>query len=132
MRTFAEAWPDEPILQQLAAKLPWGHHMVLLDETIIEIVISEAQNEVADFKKWDFDIIPHRVPDEAGVRCWKQRAGRCRKRLQEPEHPFRIAIVLRYVVDWLRRRNSVDPIHRQAYEGPHVNASHRAGEPRLS
>jgi predicted nuclease of restriction endonuclease-like (RecB) superfamily len=31
MRTFAEAWPDEPILQQLAAKLPWGHHMVLLD-----------------------------------------------------------------------------------------------------
>ena len=26
-----------------------------------EIIISEAQNEVADFKKWDFDIIPHRA-----------------------------------------------------------------------
>ena len=24
-------------------------------ETIIEIIISEAQNEVADFEKWDFD-----------------------------------------------------------------------------
>ena len=32
-----------------------------LDETIIEIIISEAQNEVADFKKWGFDIIPHRA-----------------------------------------------------------------------
>jgi predicted nuclease of restriction endonuclease-like (RecB) superfamily len=30
MRSFAEAWPDPQILQQ-AAKLPWGHHMVLLD-----------------------------------------------------------------------------------------------------
>ena len=30
MRSFAEAWPDSQILQ-LAAKLPWGHHMVLLD-----------------------------------------------------------------------------------------------------
>jgi predicted nuclease of restriction endonuclease-like (RecB) superfamily len=48
MRTFAEAWPQfgqqavaqiqsaeiQPIiiLQQLAAKLPWGHHQVLLDK----------------------------------------------------------------------------------------------------
>ncbi len=30
MRSFAEAWPESQILQ-LAAKLPWGHHMVLLD-----------------------------------------------------------------------------------------------------
>jgi predicted nuclease of restriction endonuclease-like (RecB) superfamily len=30
MRSFAQAWPDPQILQ-LAAKLPWGHHMVLLD-----------------------------------------------------------------------------------------------------
>jgi predicted nuclease of restriction endonuclease-like (RecB) superfamily len=31
MRSFAAAWPDEPIVQQVAAQLPWGHHMVLLD-----------------------------------------------------------------------------------------------------
>lgn len=24
MRSFAEAWPDEAILQQIVAKLPWG------------------------------------------------------------------------------------------------------------
>jgi len=32
MRDFAEAWPDESMLQQAAAKLPWGHVMVLLDK----------------------------------------------------------------------------------------------------
>jgi predicted nuclease of restriction endonuclease-like (RecB) superfamily len=31
MRAFAEAWPDESIVQQVAAQLPWGHLMHLLD-----------------------------------------------------------------------------------------------------
>lgn len=31
MRSFAEAWPDTEILQQLAAKLPWGHNLQILD-----------------------------------------------------------------------------------------------------
>ena len=31
MRSFATTWTSGPILQQLAAKLPWGPHMVLLD-----------------------------------------------------------------------------------------------------
>jgi predicted nuclease of restriction endonuclease-like (RecB) superfamily len=29
MKAFAEAWPDEAILQQLAAKLPWGHDVTV-------------------------------------------------------------------------------------------------------
>jgi predicted nuclease of restriction endonuclease-like (RecB) superfamily len=32
MKAFAEAWPEESILQQLAAKLPWFHNCVLLDK----------------------------------------------------------------------------------------------------
>jgi predicted nuclease of restriction endonuclease-like (RecB) superfamily len=32
MRAFAAAWPDGSIVQQAAAQLPWGHHMVLLDK----------------------------------------------------------------------------------------------------
>jgi predicted nuclease of restriction endonuclease-like (RecB) superfamily len=32
MRALAEAWPDSQILQQVVAKLPWGHHTVLLDK----------------------------------------------------------------------------------------------------
>lgn len=31
MRTFANTYPDEPIAQQLAAQLPWGRIMRLLD-----------------------------------------------------------------------------------------------------
>ncbi|MCW2840040.1 MAG: hypothetical protein JWR55_1523 [Aeromicrobium sp.] len=31
MRDFAKSWPDEAIWQQAAAKLPWGHNMVLID-----------------------------------------------------------------------------------------------------
>lgn len=30
MRSFAEAWPDEQIVQQAVGHLPWGHNMVLL------------------------------------------------------------------------------------------------------
>ena len=30
MRAFAEAWPDEPIVQQAVGHLPWGHNLVLL------------------------------------------------------------------------------------------------------
>lgn len=30
MRTLADAWPDRAIVQQVAAQLPWGHHLVLL------------------------------------------------------------------------------------------------------
>jgi predicted nuclease of restriction endonuclease-like (RecB) superfamily len=31
MKAFAEAWPDESILQQAVAKLPWGHNVRILD-----------------------------------------------------------------------------------------------------
>jgi predicted nuclease of restriction endonuclease-like (RecB) superfamily len=31
MKAFAEAWPEQPILQQAVAKLPWGHNVRLLD-----------------------------------------------------------------------------------------------------
>jgi predicted nuclease of restriction endonuclease-like (RecB) superfamily len=32
MRAFAEAWPEEPFVQQLAAQMPWFHNCVLLDK----------------------------------------------------------------------------------------------------
>jgi predicted nuclease of restriction endonuclease-like (RecB) superfamily len=31
MRTFAEAYPDEAIVQQLVAQIPWGHNVRILD-----------------------------------------------------------------------------------------------------
>ena len=32
MRAFAEAWPDEAIVQQAAGQLPWFHNCVILDK----------------------------------------------------------------------------------------------------
>lgn len=32
MRAFAEAWPDESIVQQAAAQIPWFHNCVILDK----------------------------------------------------------------------------------------------------
>ncbi len=32
MRSFAEAWPDEKIVQQAVGQLPWGHNLVLLSK----------------------------------------------------------------------------------------------------
>jgi predicted nuclease of restriction endonuclease-like (RecB) superfamily len=32
MRAFAEAWPDEAIVQQVAAQIPWFHNCILLDK----------------------------------------------------------------------------------------------------
>lgn len=31
MRSFAEAWPDEAIVQQVVGQIPWGHNVRLLD-----------------------------------------------------------------------------------------------------
>jgi predicted nuclease of restriction endonuclease-like (RecB) superfamily len=32
MRTFAEAWPEKAIVQQLVAQIPWGHVVRILDK----------------------------------------------------------------------------------------------------
>lgn len=30
MRAFTQAWPDEELVKQVAARLPWGHHVLLM------------------------------------------------------------------------------------------------------
>jgi type I restriction enzyme, R subunit len=64
-----------------------------LDQTIIEIIISEAQNEVADFKKWGFDIIPHRALMKQGFETSDGKRVDVETAFKTPEHPFRVAIV---------------------------------------
>jgi type I restriction enzyme R subunit len=71
---------------RLTAQADW------LDETIIEIIISEAQNEVADFKKWNFDIIPHRALMKQGFEVDGKRVD-VETAFKNPKHPFRVAIV---------------------------------------
>jgi len=71
----------------LLAKAAW------LDETIIEIIISEAQNEVADFRKWGFDIIPHRARMKLGFETADGKRIDVESAFKNPQHPFRVAIV---------------------------------------
>jgi type I restriction enzyme R subunit len=72
---------------KLKAQADW------LDETIIEIIISEAQNEVADFKKWGFDIIPHRALMKQGFETPDGKRVDVEEAFKDPTHSFRVAIV---------------------------------------
>ena len=73
--------------QRLAAQAAW------LDETIVEIIISEAQNEVRDFAKWGFDIIPHRARMKQGFDTDDGQRVDVETAFKDPAHPFRVAIV---------------------------------------
>jgi len=75
------------VLENLRGRAAW------MESTIIEIIISEAQNEVRDFKKWDFDIIPHRVVMKTGFQTPDGKRVAVDDAFKDPEHPFRIATV---------------------------------------
>jgi type I restriction enzyme R subunit len=64
-----------------------------MESTIIEIIISEAENEVRDFAKWSFDIIPHRVRMKNGFTLPGGQTLTVEDAFKEPSHPFRVAIV---------------------------------------
>ena len=93
-RADAEMASDETVraalveeAEELAAQAAW------LDETIVEIIISEAQNEVRDFAKWGFDIVPHRARMKQGFETADGERVDVETAFKSPEHPFRVAIV---------------------------------------
>ena len=93
-RADAEMAGDESVraalaeeAEALAAQAAW------LDETIVEIIISEAQNEVRDFAKWGFDIVPHRARMKQGFETADGERVDVERAFKSPEHPFRVAIV---------------------------------------
>ena len=73
--------------QRLESQADW------LDETLVEIIISEAQNEVRDFARWNFDIIPHRDLMKQGFETADGRRLDVESAFKNPEHPFRVAVV---------------------------------------
>ena len=88
----AESDPDETErlskrLEQLRGQANW------MESTILEIIISEAQNEVRDFAKWGVDIIPHRVVMKTGFETPDGKRVGIEDAFKDAEHPFRIAIV---------------------------------------
>ena len=57
------------------------------------MIISEARNEVRDFAKWGFDIIPHRALMKRGFETADGGRVDVETAFKSPEHPFRVAIV---------------------------------------
>ena len=93
-RGEAEAASDESVRDALAQKaVELAAQADWLDETIVEIIITEAQNEVADFQKWDFDIIPHRARMKQGFQTADGQRVDVETAFKNPDHPFRVAIV---------------------------------------
>jgi len=74
-------------LERLRGQTQW------MESTIIEIIISEAQNEVRDFQRWGFEIIPHRVVMKTGFQTPDGKRVGVEDAFKDPEHPFRIAII---------------------------------------
>lgn len=74
-------------LEHLRGQAQW------MECTIIEIIISEAQNEVRDFAKWGFDIIPHRAVIKNGFETPDGKRLNVEDAFKNPNHPFRVAIV---------------------------------------
>ncbi len=60
-------------------------------ETLVEIIISEGQNEILDFKKWGVDIIPHRLLMKQGFQTADGKRVDVESAFKNPDHPFRVA-----------------------------------------
>lgn len=60
MRDFAEAWDDPAILQHAAAKLPWGHHQVLLDRLPKDAPMAFYVERAVD-EAWTRAILIHQI-----------------------------------------------------------------------
>jgi type I restriction enzyme R subunit len=85
---------EESRRDALTKEIEWLRGQVQwMESTIIEIIISEAQNEVRDFKKWGFDIIPHRVVMKTGFNTPDGKRVSADDAFKDPNHPFRVAIV---------------------------------------
>lgn len=89
---LATAGVDEKEIKQkelykLKGRIAW------MESSLIAIIISEAQNEVKDFAKWDFDIVPHRALIKQGFETPDGKRIDVETAFKDPEHPFRIVIV---------------------------------------
>jgi predicted nuclease of restriction endonuclease-like (RecB) superfamily len=62
MRTFVSAYPEEHIAQQVAAQLPWGHLMRLLD-TVPEPQARAWYAQQATDQGWSRAILAHQVAE---------------------------------------------------------------------
>ena len=64
MSAFARIWPEEPILQQLIAKLPWSQNVVLL-ERVTTVMEREWYARQSIENGWNREVLIHQI--ESGL-----------------------------------------------------------------
>jgi type I restriction enzyme R subunit len=64
-----------------------------MKETLMAVVVSEEQGEVAKFAKWDLDIKPHRKLIKEGFELDDGSNLDMEDAFKETKHPFRVAVV---------------------------------------
>jgi type I restriction enzyme R subunit len=74
-------------LVNLRARVEW------LETTKVAMIISESQNEVRDFRRWDIDIVPHREIIKNGFETPDGKRVDAETAFKDAQHPFRVAIV---------------------------------------
>lgn len=84
-----ESWKmaDREEKEYLSHKLNW------MKETKMAVIVSEEQGEVDKFRKWGFDITPHRRLIKNGFELPDGTRIDVDSAFKKEEHPFRIAIV---------------------------------------
>jgi len=84
---------DEDERIKARKKLDWLQGQARwMNETIIELQISEEQGEVKAFKKWGVDIVPHRERMKKGFEVGQETLT-MEDVFKTPDHPFRVAVV---------------------------------------
>jgi type I restriction enzyme R subunit len=78
---------DEQDLAWRERQLAW------MKETLMAVVVSEEQGEVAKFEKWGLDIKPHRQLLKAGFELADGSRLDMEEAFKSSEHPFRVAVV---------------------------------------
>lgn len=74
--------------------LAWRERQLAwMKETLMAVVVSEEQGEVAKFEKWGLDIKPHRRLIKAGFELTDGSRLDMEEAFKSSEHPFRVAVV---------------------------------------
>ncbi len=70
MRSFAEAWPGDSIVQQPAAQIPWFHNVVLMEQ-VKELAARLWYAKAAKENGWSRAVLVHQIETDLYVRKGK-------------------------------------------------------------
>jgi predicted nuclease of restriction endonuclease-like (RecB) superfamily len=112
MRSFADAWPDEAIVQQLAAQLPWFHNCTILDQ------VKDRQTREWYIKKtiengWSRSVLEYQIETQLHARLGMAQNNFART-LPDPQSELALDVVKDpYAFDFL---GITDAVHERVIE----------------